>query len=173
VGRQTRFFIDKHDRYELLCFAERRGFRTVPQIIKSDTVPEAQPPTAFRTDAESEDASFFYLLPKGFSAVEAFYQKLPHEPGLSKLLARTSPVIEFSLLEMTSDQPTEGRIYFCDAPDDPRFDRALRAYNTLARYIRKWPRTSDGAFHVGPHIAESCRNGDTTITYGGKPLEIA
>jgi hypothetical protein len=150
MSKQLRFFVVKEDIDQFLQFAEQNGFRGVPEVIESETIPDAQRPTDVDVPP---NADFFYLLPHQFAAVEAFYKELPYEPEFSKLIARTSPVIEVSPVEVARDKPKEGRIYICQDSSDPRFDTAMKAYELLAAFLKKWPKSSDGRFHIGPKAA--------------------
>lgn len=155
MSKQLRFFVVKDDLDQFLQFAEQNGFRGVPEVIESETIPIAQCPTNVKVQPNAE---FFYLLPHQFAAVEAFYKELPYEAGFSKLIARSSPVIEVSPVVVATDKPTEGRIYICQDSDDPRFDTAMKAYETLAGFLRKWPKSSDGRFHIGPQATPLMRD---------------
>jgi hypothetical protein len=155
MSRQVQFIVRKEDHIELLQFAAGQGFQAIPQIIEADTVPIAQCPTTF--SSSRSDLSYFYLLPHEFSVAEAFYKELPYKPEYSKLLADTSPVIEISPMTILSNESKRGRIYFCEEKDDPRYAGALKAFNSLARFIKKWPLLKTGRIHIGPKASEQFR----------------
>ena len=71
LSKQTRFIVVKQDFDQFLQFAEQMGFRSVPEIIESEIIRESELPTDFNVKTS---ADFFYLIPKPFSAVEAFYK---------------------------------------------------------------------------------------------------
>jgi hypothetical protein len=155
MSKQLRYFVVKEDIDQFLQFAEQNGFRRVPEVIESETIPVAQRPT----DVDVQPSShFFYLLPHQFAAAEAFYKELPYEAGFSKLIARTSPVIEVSPVEVANDKPKEGRIYICQDSSDPRFNMAMKAYELLAGFLKNWPKSSDGRYHIGPKAAPLMRD---------------
>ena len=100
MGRQVRYFVDDVDHSALLRFAEVKGFHALPQIVESsiidsDTFPALQLPTQYVAAAGAvtrrlPKEAYFYLLPKEFAAVEAFYKEMPSSPRLAKL-SHTSP----------------------------------------------------------------------------------
>lgn len=147
MSKQLQILVVREDLDQFLAFAEDRGFRALPVVVESDAIPEAQPPTTAKFDG---DCDFFYLLPKGFAVVEAFYVNLPFEHGLSKLAAGTSPVIEVTPAKATRNRPVEGRIYVDWDSQDPRAGKTLKAYQELAQFLQKWRKSSDGSY-VGPH----------------------
>lgn len=156
MSKQLRFMVVTEDHAQLLQFAEQKGFRAVPVAIESDTIAIPERPTEVKAPT---NVDFFYLLPHEFSAAEAFYNELPADPHLSKLIPWSSPVIEVSPAVAT-DKPMEGRIYICTDPSDPRYDKAMKAYDILARFLKKWPKSRDGRFHIGPRVAPMMRDSE-------------
>lgn len=155
MSKQLRFLVVKEDMNQFLRFAEQNGFRGVPEVMETGAVLVAQPPTEVDIQPHTD---FFYLLPQQFTAAEAFYQDLPFEAGFSKLIARTSPVIEVSPVVCSNDLPKEGRIYICQDSSDSRFDIAMKAYAKLAAFLNKWPKTHDGLLQIGPKAASLMRD---------------
>jgi hypothetical protein len=160
MSKQVRFLVVRDDLMQFLAFAEEQGFRALPVVIESDTIPDERRPT---NAAFEHNYDFFYLLPSDFAVVEAFYDELPNYPGLSRLLDETSPVIEVSPAIAPRDLPAEGRIYIDPDSQDPRGPAAMRSFDVLARFLKKWPKSSDGRFHVGPHAAIIIRTQQTNL----------
>lgn len=170
MSKQVLFFATINDITEFLAYAEQHGCDAIPEVIPTDSEPIVVPPTKFPLDNPGTD--FFYLLPGEFSVVEAFYQALEFEPELSKLLSRTSPVIEFSPGFVCTTEPVEGRIYISQDTSDARFRITNRLYNQLRNWIaRNWTKTEDGKFFLGRQATDLCRSGKSQISYGGKMLQ--
>ena len=160
MSKQIRFFATQHDLHLFLDFAEGEGFFVLPEIYESDEIPKPILPTQFEM---KENDYFFYLMHKVFSAVEAFYTDLPDQSGLAKLMARASPAIEVSPSSLDNNRLEEGRIYFdCDS-SDPRYEKALGTYKTLEQFLRKWTRTPDKKFVVGPNAFQEAEQGRISL----------
>jgi len=171
MSKQVRFFVTKDDIAALLSVADQLGCRAIAEVIPTDSTPSVESPTKVTHDSESE-AAFFYLLPSEFAVVEAFYQELEFEPGRSKLLARTSPVIEVSPGSVGGSKPIEGRIYLAQDDSDPRYSTTLDYFDRLRNWIREnWTKTDDGKFFLGEETTRLCRSGNHQLSYGGKVLQ--
>ena len=176
MSRKVRYWVVQEHLTDLLAVADQAGCRVIPEVVITDSVPEAVLPTQYKSPVDCDlESCQFYLLPGEFAVVEAFYEEMTtYEPGRSKLISDTSPVIEVSPCAVDSLQPVEGRLFFDQTPDDPRYSVTLKLFNKLKRYIVKnWSKTENGKFYVGRHTTQMCRSGKTQIKYGGKILRIA
>ncbi|PQO29040.1 hypothetical protein [Blastopirellula marina] len=169
MSKQVRFFVTKDDIAALMSVADQLGCRVIARVIPTESTPWVESPTKVTHDSE---AAFFYLLPSEFAVVEAFYQELEFEPGRSKLIARTSPVIEVSPGSVAGSKPIEGRIYLQQDDSHPRYSTTLRYFDRLRNWIRKnWTKTDDGKFFLGEETTRLCRSGNFQLLYGGKTLQ--
>lgn len=149
MARQVRFVVVREDLQRFLEFADEHGFQAIPAVVEPDGIPVPQRPSKARFHLD-----FFFLLPKVFHVVEAFYDEvLEEEPDLSVILVETSPVIEVTPSRASSDTPEEGRICFAQTADDPRYADALKAYKLLAGFFGDWPKNADG-IRIGPHATK-------------------
>lgn len=129
---------------------------TLRTLFFPDEIAPAVSPTEF----ELNEQHFFYLLPPELTSAEAFYNELARKPQVGKLNSRASPVIQLCPPEKCETTLGSGRIYFRTDKDHPLYPIALRAYNRLARYIRKWNfKTDRHDLYVGPHTAAEWQAG--------------
>jgi len=161
MALQTEFVSAGEDYSQLLDFVEEVGFGAIPQIVPADLVPEPVSPR--RYDATTNER-FFYLLPTELSAVEAMYVELPADPTRSRLVPRSSPVVEFGRSRQDGDRVFVARIYLGTDPNDPRFEVVRKKYQRLARHLRSWEAILDPTkIYVGPITMQAVRVGRLRI----------
>lgn len=164
------FFVANRDLVELLAFAEQQECQAIPEVIPAESTIVARRPSEISEESPI-GGDFFYLIPGDFAVVEAFYQEMEFEPGRSKLLARTSPVIELCPC-FAGTKPLEGRIYFAQESSDPRYTTTLQLFEHLQEWIAaNWTNTTTGSFYLGRDTARLCHSGAVDVSYGGKPLQ--
>lgn len=172
MGQQVGFYIDKEDSKLLLGLAEDIGFLALPEIVIHDpeeTNIETSSPTKF---VIPEGQDYFYLLPKTFSVVEAFYEELTSTPLVWKLMDHKSPVVQLKLCPQLDHQIYNGRIYLNTELNDVRYSIVKERYSSLANCIRKWEKTDRFGFYVGPHTANSVREGDIVLKHFRHELKV-
>jgi hypothetical protein len=172
MGKQVGFFADETDLGELLSFAEECGFLALPDLIRTNDEPEGMPPTEFRLPDEL-GSSCMHLLPPGISAAEAFYGEVGDDPSVSRLMKNVSPVTEVRPSQHDGNSLTDGRIHFNMESHVTHHEQGEKAYERLARYIRKWKMTSQYRFHVGPRTANEVAEGRLKLVHWNEELSVA
>jgi hypothetical protein len=174
MGQQIGFYAIEEDYISLLQFAQEIGLRAIPELVSTDADGDAEAVEKIQTiDFHiPEGQTFFYLLPDSFATVEAFYEQLPSEPWLAKLMPYNSPVIEFTPCSYEGNKVYDGRFFFGTERDDPRYPVVQKMYNRLVRYVRKWARAGQTRFYVGPHTAELARNNRIHLMHNLVELKV-
>jgi formylglycine-generating enzyme required for sulfatase activity len=134
----------------------------MPQFVSSERYDregrvEAVSPLAF--DAGTEGGRC-YLVPDGVPTVEVFY----HELGATRsyLASHVSPVIEIAPCRREGDRLYHSRIYINAPRQGPGSDLVYRAYNRLARHIRRWSRVEKGLY-AGPVTVDRLAHGEIRL----------
>ncbi len=169
MGQQVGFYAIDKDYDAFIQFIRESGFLGVPEIIPSDSLSQGLP----LEKLAYADRPFFYLIPEEVSAAEAFYKELSDDPHSSKLLVHVSPVIELQPCKRQGDAIYDGRIYIGLGKEDRYYDLLLKKYRKLARYVRKWDRTDQFSFCVGPHTAEMAKEGQIKLMHHQIELKVA
>jgi|SRR5215207_902196 len=170
MGQQVGFYAIGKDHTELLRFAENIDLLVIPELIRTDTEVEPVRPTQFQVP---NGKAFFYLLPSAFDITEVFYGELPDNPTRSKLISYASPVIQFKPCHHDSDgRVFDGRMYLNTDPSDPRYSVVHEKYKDLARSIRRWAKTDQFGFYVGPYTAELAQDGHIRLMHHRVELKV-
>jgi hypothetical protein len=172
MGRQVGLFADDIDLHDLLAFAENAGFLALPDRIETDDLPQGIEPTQYEMTEET-GTECFYLLPPGVSKAEAFYHELSNGDPISILGMTVSPVTEFRPSQREGNKLSDGRIYFNMDRHVTHFEQGKKGYERLARYVRKWQKTRQYRFHVGPHTANEVAKGRLAIVHFNEELSLA
>lgn len=170
MGKQVGFFADDVDFNELLAFAEQKGFCALPDLVETGDEPDGVLPTAV-IDAAYKNC--FHLLPMSISPAEAFYREVGDEPCVSRLMKNVSPVTEVRSSHCEGDRLSDGRIHFNMDSHVSHFEQGKKGYEQLARFIRKWKKTTQYRFYVGPHTANEVAEGRLKLVHWNEELAIA
>jgi|GEM_PF-1657626 len=167
MGTQIGFYAIEKDHATLLELADRVGFVALPELIPNESKPRATRPTLFELPGEH---GRFYLLPDDLALVEAFYGQTHYDPSQAALLSQTSPVIEFSLSTRKGDEVYPGRLYLGLARDATLYPIVRKKFDSLVREVRKWAKTGQFNFYVGPYTAELSQAGRVRLMWGSHIL---
>lgn len=171
MGKQVGFFADGADFHDLLVFAEQCGFRAFPNLIETDDEPEGVAPTEFQM-SEKTGMTHFHLIPSGVSAAEVLYDETD-DARVSRVMKHVSPVTEIRPSQREGNKLSDGRIHFNMASDVSHFRQGNKGYERLARHVRKWQKTRQYRFHVGPHTANEVTQAGLAIVHWNEELNIA
>jgi hypothetical protein len=167
VGSQVGFFADRKDFGDLLAVAQEIGLLVVPRCIERGTRPAAISPSELRgTDA------IFGLFVGGTTTKHLVYEELPKPERESMLISRNSPVIEVMKCMTKRGSIANGRIYFNTSKHVAHYEEIRKAYERLARHIRKWDKTARYRFYVGPHTTMEVRTGRLKLDHLGEQLDL-
>jgi hypothetical protein len=169
MGKQVGFYAASDDFRDLLQRSEETGLLAIPEIIPADTTVEPVKPTEFRLPADQE---FFYLFPGEFGIGDAIYEEMESEAGSARLMSAVSPVIEVTPCKQTDNRLYNGRIYLGIEPDDELYPTAERSFNKLARSIRRWPKTDQFGFFVGPRTADQAKRKEIRLMHHETELHV-
>ncbi|MBL8819470.1 MAG: hypothetical protein JNL58_25785 [Planctomyces sp.] len=169
MGKQVVFFADDVDLNDLLAFAEQKGFRAIPDLIQTGEEPDGVLPTAI----DAIHKKCFHLLPESVSPAEAFYGEVGDEPTISRLMKNVSPVIEVRPSQWDGNRLSEGRIHFNMDSHVSHFEQGEKAYEQLARFLRKWKQTTPYRFYVGPHTCNEVAEDRLKLVHWNEELAIS
>jgi hypothetical protein len=170
MSKQIVFYAVGEDHDFLLGHAQTIGLLALPELAPSGARAEPSPISEFRPEAGQ---TFFYLLPSAVAPVEVWYREVPGRPSLSKLDDYVSPVIELAPSPRRDGDVYDGRLYLGMGEDQHLFSTASKKFDQLVRPIRRWPRTTEFNFHVGPHTAELARAGTIRLMHHRVEMKVA
>jgi hypothetical protein len=165
MGQQVGLFALDGDHEDLQQQFESLGLAALPPSTSEDRLPEHVPPRAYR--ANHPAWHFYYLVPLPAVGPNIRYVRMAVSPPTWRMAADRSPVIEFQPSTISAQRVQGGRIYINCKRDVVGCDLAARAYDSLARRVRRWPRTQGGGrFYVGPQTASRARAGEFRLMIG-------
>ena len=171
MGRQVGFFADDEDYRALLDWASRLQLRALPEVVRAGTIPTMESLAEFDLQQQVGHQSYFYLLSAEATTDDVLYERVGSSPELLKLCSRESPVIELVPCELKGITLIPGRIYLDNTTrNDPKFDVVRKAYDSLARQIKKWVKASKYRYYIGPHTASRCKAGTLNFSPYVTPL---
>jgi hypothetical protein len=168
MGLQIGFYAIEKDHDTLLQLAEEKGLVALPELIPVNAKPKAYAPTEFKLP---DGQSRFYLLASDIQVDDSFYGRTQYDPSQAVLLNRTVPIIEFTPSTRKKDEVEPGRLYIAMEKDDRYYSIVRKKYDLLAREVRKWARTDQFRFYVGPHTAELTKDGTVDLMWGRHRLK--
>jgi hypothetical protein len=170
MGRQVGFYALDGDHEELLRRCEALGLLALPAWTPADRTPEPVPPALLRSPEPAW--SFQLLLPREIDPAAVQYRAMTGKPEVWRLAAERSPVIELEPSRRDRDFVGRGRIYLYWRPRTEGQAITLKRYQTLARFVGRWPKTEKTPvqFHVGPETAARVRAGELCLALN--PLEL-
>jgi len=181
MAQQVNFYALEDDHGSILRMAQDVGLLALPRVVSTELYELAQVKAVSpRKSRLTHGETYFYLIPDSIAVVEAFYEPMESEPEKSCLMAHVSPVIELAPSYRLQDRVHHGRLYI-DAPTlDPWSPEVYRAYEKLARRIRKGPKVSR-YLYVGPKTMRLAKSGQIKLpgmrkkkpVYQSRPLKKA
>jgi hypothetical protein len=172
VGKQVNFYVIEKEYVTLLRFIQDLGLLALPRVVSTELYDlgqiEAVSPSQFQLEIGE---GMFYLVPQDIPVVEVFYKQMRRDPSRSFLLPHVSPVIEFGPCRREGKKLYHNRLYI-DAPrDDPWSSLVYKAYDKLARHIRKWPKVGKSAY-VGPATFDLAKNEQIYLMVFSQQLRV-
>lgn len=156
MGKQVVFYANNHDTKELLSFCELEGLVGIFAVIPTDQIAQTFLPTQL---IEYLKTDLVYLMPKEINPVEALYEEFHDDATQSGIDYTNSPVFEFTPSRLEAQLIFDGRIYFDLNPEDQFYAKTHKKYNKIASYIKKWKKTDQFGFYVGPDTAKQAKSG--------------
>lgn len=159
MAKQINFYALEKDHCSIRGMAQEAGLVALPRVVPTTEIELAAPATFSPLTFQLEPGEkYFYLIPQSVAVCEVFYQVMKSQPAKSWLMANVSPVIELSPSYRQGERVHHGRLYI-DAPQhDPWSGDVYRAYETLARRIRRWQKVSR-SLYIGPLTMQLANNG--------------
>lgn len=157
MGKQVGFFANDKDYSELMKEAQAMGLVATTEITQIEDGPSVSTPTEFRLP---EGNSFFYLFPESISPDELAFIPLREDPSLLKIDVREAPVIQINVSPIDGDKiGPPGRVYMGLKTSSEHYNTVSKLYNRLARRVKKWAKTAEFVFHVGPDTEQLVKEG--------------
>jgi len=172
MSRYINFYADEGDYAPLLDFARESGLSAIPRVVDTDVYDRKELKSIAPIDFSCNEIDpVFYLIHDKISIAEVFYKPIKMDPDHSFLMAHVSPVIECAPCRREENRLFHSRLYI-DAPkDDPWSERIYKAYDLLAKFIRKWPRVEKQTY-AGPATFMAASDGNLKLMVFGRELPI-
>lgn len=170
MGKQVVFFANYQDTKELLSFCEQEGLVGIFAVIPTDQITQTFLPTQL---IEYLKTDFVYLMPNEINPVEALYEEFHEDATQSGIDYSNSPVFEFTPSRIEDQLIFDGRIYFDLNPEDQFYTIINKKFNKIASYIKKWEKTDQFGFYVGPETAKQAKSGNIELWHHLIKLNVA
>lgn len=169
MSKQIGFYAVEEDHQFLLKLAEQADLCAIPKksLVNTTVIPVS--PTQFQV-LDEEDS--FYLLPKALTIGDVLYSPMPTTPSYQILLARVSPVIQFNICSKQNNKVYNGRFYLNLEQNDANYSLLEEKYKSLERQIRKWARTDQFRFYVGPQTIKLVLTGEVHLMHHLVELKV-
>lgn len=168
VGKLVIFFADEVDFGSFLRFAETKGFLAYPRHVQSGETPIGALPTAFASAAKET----LWYLPDSVSPSSLLYESVRYDEKLLALNMFKSPAIEVRPCATEIGTISHGRIFYYMNSQGDLSEKGEKAYQQLARFIRKWKRTNPYGFYAGPHTCTEAIEGRLRLLHWGEEMSI-
>jgi hypothetical protein len=159
MGKQVGFYAVGRDHEELLQRIDDLGLLALPWSVSTDRVPEA---VAARELPMLEPAWRSYLVPRELDLSSIRYVSMK-PPPMRRLEFEHSPVVELVPSRQVGIDVHKGRLYFAADRRTAGHDLAEKRYDSLARWVRRWPGTDQARFYVGLETAARAQRGELRL----------